>query len=106
MADRDGGRAGWSAAWGVVAALGGGVGGAFWNSAVTNGPRILIFPACVLSLAAVGGLYMCFASLAGWWPVRRLSSVAAAPTLIGGGHHLKADGLTGPGAAEIQSLRI
>jgi hypothetical protein len=64
----DGGRVGWSAAWGVSAALVGGTGGAFWNTAVSTGPRALIWPACVFSLAAFGGLYMSFAVLGGWWP--------------------------------------
>jgi hypothetical protein len=97
MADGDGGRAGWSAAWGVAAALVGGIGGAFWNSVVTTGPRALIWPACALSLAALGGLYMCFASLGGWWPARRLSSAAPASTLIAGERREKAYELTGRG---------
>jgi hypothetical protein len=51
----------------------------------------------VFSLAAFGGLYMCFAVLVGWWPARRLSSAAAASTLIAGERREGAFELTGPG---------
>jgi tetratricopeptide (TPR) repeat protein len=51
----------------------------------------------VFSLAAFGGLYMCFAVLGGWWPARRLSSAAAASTLIAGERREGAFELTGPG---------
>jgi hypothetical protein len=83
MADGDGGRLGWSAAWGVAAAVTGGIGGTLWNSVVTTGPRALFWPAAVLSLAALIGLYMCFALLGGWWPV---PSATQTPTLITAGH--------------------
>ena len=87
VAEADGSRAGWSAAWVGVAALTGGFGGAFWNDVATTGPRFLVWPACVLSVVAVASLYLCFAVLGGWWPARRLESgaAAAAPTLIGRG---------------------
>ncbi len=81
MADGDGSRLGWSAAWGVAAAITGGIGGTLWDSVATTGPRVLLWPAAVLSLAALTGLYMCFALLGGWWPA---SSATKAPTLIAG----------------------
>jgi hypothetical protein len=71
MAEGEGSPAGWSAAWGVPAAVAGGAGGTLWNTVFTTGPRILIWPACLLSVIALVGLYMCFAVLGGWWPARR-----------------------------------
>ncbi len=76
MAEGEGSRAGWSAGWAAVTALAGGIGGTLWNSVVTTGPRILIVPACVLSVIALASLYLCFAVLGGWWPARRLGSEA------------------------------
>jgi hypothetical protein len=69
-----------------VAAVTGGFGGAFWNDVATTGPRYLIWPACALSVVAVGSLYLCFAVLGGWWPIRLVPGAAAfaAPTLIAG----------------------
>jgi hypothetical protein len=40
--------------------------GTLWSSAATTAPRVLIWPACVLSVVVVAGLYMCFALLGGW----------------------------------------
>jgi Tetratricopeptide repeat len=87
MADWEGSRAGWSAAWGVAAAVAGSIGGTLLSTAVTAGPRLLLWPACALSLAALACLYLCFAMLVDWWPARRLLSgetASAVPTLIAG----------------------
>ena len=65
----------------------GGIGGTLLSTAATTGPRLLLWPACALSLAALVCLYLCFAMLVGWWPARRLLSgetASAAPTLIAG----------------------
>jgi hypothetical protein len=65
----------------------GGIGATLLSTSATTGPRVLLWPACALSLAAVASLYLCFAMLVGWWPARRLLSsetASAAPTLIAG----------------------
>jgi hypothetical protein len=93
------GRYGWSAAWGVAAVVLGGIGGTLLNSVVTAGPRVLLWPACALSLTALACLYLCFAMLVGWWPARRLLSgvtASAVPTLIAGERHEDAPGLRRP----------
>lgn len=99
MGDGDGARAGWSAAWGVVVALVGGFAATLWNSVATTGPRLLIWPACALSLVALAGLYMCFALLGGWWPARLLSPAALAP--IARKYPEEESGLASPDPAEL-----
>jgi 1-acyl-sn-glycerol-3-phosphate acyltransferase len=107
VADGDGSPAAWSAAWVGVAGLTGGFGAVFWNDVATVGPRYLIWPACALSVVAVGSLYLCFAVLGGWWPARRLvpaTAVSAAPTLIVRDLREKAPAL--PSRMEYQLSRI
>ncbi len=80
--------------------MAGGIAGTLWNTvATTTGHWVLIWPACVLSLLALVGLYLCFAMLGGWWPVRRLVSggmAFAAPALIAGERQEDALGLPSP----------
>jgi hypothetical protein len=70
MADEDG-RAPRSAAWGVVAGVFGGGAVATWLAAATPGSKFPIFPTYGFGAAAAVGLYMCFATLHGWWPTNR-----------------------------------
>lgn len=78
MADEDG-RAGRSAAWGVVAALFGCSTVATWLAAATPGSRFPafpaygfgVFPAYGFGVTAVTGLFLCFATLHDWWPTNR-----------------------------------
>jgi hypothetical protein len=77
--DGNGRRAGWSAAWGVVAVLAGSFAAPLWISVLTTGPGLLIWPACAPSVVALVGLYMCFAFLGGWWPIRVTSIAGKRP---------------------------
>src|SRR6516165_3743257 len=70
MADREG-RAGRSAAWGVSALLFGAVAVAAWQVHVSPHSKVPIWPVYGFGVVAAGGLYMCFATLEGWWPARR-----------------------------------
>jgi hypothetical protein len=63
---------GLSAAWGVVAAVSAGGAISVWIAAASPGSHFPIWPAYLLGLIAVTGLYMCFAALGGWWPARLL----------------------------------
>ena len=104
MAEAESGGAGWSAAWGVAAAVAGGIGGTLWNTVATTGPRILILPACALSVIALASLYLCFAVLGGWWPTRRPLSGAAmftVPPLVIGERREQAPVPCSAEAAEI-----
>jgi Tetratricopeptide repeat/NB-ARC domain len=96
VAEGESSRFGWSAAWGVAAVVTGGIAGTLLNSVVTAGPRVLLWPACVLSLVALACLYLCFAMLVGWWPARWLLSgvtATAVPTLIAAERQEDAPGL-------------
>ena len=103
MAEGEGGRAGWSTSWGAAAAVAGGIAGTLWNTVATTGPRVLIWPACALSVVALGSLYLCFSMLGGWWPARGLVSAATAapPTLIAGKGHGTVPALWSPEATGI-----
>lgn len=56
-----------SAAWGVAAVVFGGFAGALYS---VHGKGFPIWP-LILTLVAVAGLYMCFATLWNWWPAIR-----------------------------------
>lgn len=60
-----------SAAWGVVAAVFSGAAIAVWTTANSAASTFPIWPVAPFGLAAITGIYMCFASLTGWWPDRR-----------------------------------
>jgi len=64
-------RAGRSAAWGVVAALFGA--GAFttWPVAVAPKSTFPLLPTYIFAGIAAVALYMCFATMGGWWPTAR-----------------------------------
>lgn len=74
----DEGRAGQSAAWGIVAVLFGGGAITVWQTAVAPGSRFPILAVYVFGFVGAAGLYMCFATLWGWWPVRRSGADASA----------------------------
>ena len=58
-----------SAAWGVVAVVFGGSAVPTWIAAAAPGVGLIAWVgACVFSLVAAIGLYMCFATLNDWWP--------------------------------------
>src|SRR5437879_13571405 len=65
------GRAGRSAAWGVAAVVFGA--GAIYTSqlATTANSGFSIWPTYVLGAVAAIALYMCFATIWGWWPAGR-----------------------------------
>lgn len=65
------GRTGRSAAWGVAAAVFGA--GAFttWPVAVAPKPTFPIWPTYLFAGLGALALYMCFATIWGWWPTRR-----------------------------------
>jgi hypothetical protein len=65
VADDDG-RAGRSAAWGVVAGVFSAAAGVTGPLAAAPGSGFLLVPICVFGVIAVAGLYMCFAALLGW----------------------------------------
>jgi hypothetical protein len=68
----DEGRAGKSTAWGVLAALFGGGAITVWvTAAVSPRSHFPIFIAYVFALVGLAGLYLCFATMWGWPPVRR-----------------------------------
>jgi hypothetical protein len=102
MADVDGGRAVWSAAWIGVAAVAGGIGGTLLNSVLTTGPRVLLWPVCGLGLIMLGGFYLGFAVLRGWWPAS--GAKASAASVIAGVRHETASRLPSSGVTEIPSL--
>lgn len=102
-ADGNGSRADWSDVCGVVTLLVGGFAATLWNSVATTGPRLLLWPACTLSLVALAGLYMCFAFIGDWWPARLLSGAKASTTLAStaGKGPEEASGLASPDPVEI-----
>jgi WD40 repeat protein len=69
-------RGGWSAAWLASAGLAGAASVAAWNSAVTTGPRDLIWPAWISGVVTLACLYMGFAVMGDWWPVPVLTPTA------------------------------
>jgi hypothetical protein len=69
--DKEDGRAGRSAAWGIAALLFGTGAIAVWQVATSATSRLSIVPAYVLSAAALAALYMCFATVWGWRPTER-----------------------------------
>jgi hypothetical protein len=87
VADQDG-RAGRSAAWGVVALLTGGAAVTVWVTADSAGSQFPIWPAYVFGAVAIVALYMIFASLSGTWPadilLRRHARSPVAPRLVPG----------------------
>lgn len=70
MVENDDRRAGWSAAWGVVAAIFGAGSAAAWIAALQPDSGVPRWTAYATTGLTVVGLYLCFASLAGWWPAR------------------------------------
>ena len=70
MAD-DEGRAGRSAAWGILAAVFAACAVGAWQVAIATRSKFFILPACGSGLVAVIGLYMCFATMWHWWPPAR-----------------------------------
>jgi Tetratricopeptide repeat len=76
VADDDG-RAGRSAAWGVVAAVFSAAAGVTGPEAAAPGSGFLLVPTCAFGVIAVAGLYMCFATLLGW-PAGHFPAGAAA----------------------------
>lgn len=102
-ADGSGSRAGWSNVCGVVTLLVGGFAATLWNSVATTGPRLLLWPACALSLVALAGLYMCIAFIGDWWPARLLSGAKAPAALAStaGKHPEEASGLASPDPTEF-----
>jgi hypothetical protein len=67
----DNGKAARSAAWGVAAALFGGGAIATWPVAVAPKSTFPIWPTYVFGGIAILALYLCFASVWGWWPSGR-----------------------------------
>ena len=67
MANEEG-RAGRSAAWGVAAAVFGAGTIAAWQAAIAPGSSFPILPAYGVGLIVAAALYMCFATVWGWWP--------------------------------------
>jgi hypothetical protein len=61
-----------------VAVLFGGGAITVWQTAVAPGSRFPILAVYVFGLVGAAGLYMCFATLWGWWPARRSSAGASA----------------------------
>jgi hypothetical protein len=69
-------RAARSAAWGAAAAVLGVGAFAIWQVAVAPGSSFPILPAYGVGLAAAA-LYMCFATVWGWWPAAGSAAVAS-----------------------------
>jgi hypothetical protein len=74
----DEGRAGRSAAWGVLAVVFGG--GAIYTAQLATSPDsgFPIWPTYILGAVAAIALYMCFATIWGWWPTSRSTRGQAA----------------------------
>jgi hypothetical protein len=79
VANEDG-RAGRSAAWGVAAAVFGAGTIAAWQAAIAPESGFPILPTYIFGLIAALALYMCFATVWGWWPAARWPAVAATTT--------------------------
>jgi Tetratricopeptide repeat len=71
------GRAGRSAAWGVMSAVFASGTIAAWQASITPKSGFPVFPAFTLGLITVAALYMCFATIWGWWPVARPAVASA-----------------------------
>jgi len=69
------GRAARSAAWGAAAVVFGAGAFAIWQVAVARGSSFPILPAYGVGLIAAAALYMCFATVWGWWPSARSAAV-------------------------------
>jgi hypothetical protein len=65
------GRTGRSAAWGVAAAVFATGAFATWPVAVAPKSTFPIWPTYVFAVVAALALYMCFATIWGWWPTPR-----------------------------------
>lgn len=63
-------RPAWSAAWGVTAVILGGGAAAAWIAALQPHSGIPRWVAFLISGLTAATLYLCFGSLAGWWPWR------------------------------------
>ena len=93
MANEEG-RNGRSAAWGAAGVVFGGGAIAAWQAAIAPGSRFSILPAYVFGFIAAAALYMCFATVWGWWPAARSAAVAS----------IKAGELPGAGQTEDVAL--
>jgi hypothetical protein len=72
------GRTGRSAAWGIAAGVFCAFGIATWQVAIAPKSAFPIWPAYVLGGLALLALYMCFATIWGWWPTSRSRVESAA----------------------------
>jgi hypothetical protein len=70
VADDEAHIIGFSAAWGVVAVIFGCCGAGVGIQTATPRSGFPWLPVILLGLATVGALYLCFATLSGWWPTR------------------------------------
>ena len=103
MANEEG-RTGRSAAWGVAAVVFGA--GAFttWPVAVAPKSTFPIWPTYVFGGIAAVALYMCFATIWGWWPSARSAAVTSTD------RHRASGGRSGGGCCacrgdELQQVR-
>ena len=106
MANEEG-RAGRSAAWGVLAVVVGA--GAIYTSQLATTPNsgFPIWPTYLLGVPAALALYMCFATIWGWWPTARAvggSSTDAIPPSVAAQESDTPDAASGPSVSALPSM--
>jgi hypothetical protein len=72
----DEGRAGRSTAWGVAAGIFAATAVAFWQVAIPPKSTFPILPAYACAGLTLAALYMCFATVWGWWPTGRAAAIS------------------------------
>lgn len=109
----DEGRGGRSAAWGIAGGILGAAAIAAWQVAIAAKSTFPILPAYVCGGLTVAALYMCFATVWGWWPTRHTTAVPSPdtaelmpPSQVEAAAVPEATSVTGPAAIDRWRLRV